>query len=128
VLDQFSIIEDTLTGEEGTYLRVRDTLYIESNPNHYNIEVDFLVKNGAGFDEFDWRANNLCTTFDGRFPVLADNDNALDGTLKYNMESRGFKPFFGSKTLKLRIQIKDRNLNLSNVIETGEFTLESIRK
>jgi hypothetical protein len=128
VLHQYSQIDTTLVSGGVTYHVVEDTLYIQSNPNHYNIEVDFFVKEGGSFVEYDWR-KEFCSTFDGRFPILSDNnDTALDGTLKYNMESRGFKLIFGAKTLKLRIQIKDRALHLSNVIETGEFTLESIRK
>jgi hypothetical protein len=117
-----------LTSQESNdvYYLVQDSLYAVLNPDHYNIEVDFFVKEGSTFVEFDWR-KEFCTTFDGRFPILSDNENALDGTLKYNMESRGFKILFGDKTLKLRIEIKDRALNRSNVIETGEFTLAGIR-
>jgi hypothetical protein len=128
-LGEFTSIEDTLTsqGSNDIYYLVKDSLYAVLNPNHYNIEVDFLVKEGSTFVEFDWR-KEFCTTFDGRFPILSDSRNALDGTLKYNMESRGFKILFGNKTLKLRIQIKDRALNRSNIVESGEFTLEGIRK
>jgi hypothetical protein len=127
---------DTLfrSGDNAVFYLVNDTLYIESNPNHYNIEVDFLIKDPSssdpdhpGFTEFDWR-KEFCATFDGRFPILSENDNAaLDGNLKYNMESRGFKILFGNKTMKLRVQIKDRKLNVSNTIDSEEFTLESIR-
>ncbi len=109
-----------------------DTLYFELNPDHYNITVDFLVKNPSTliFEEFDWTKEfaypNCGPTFDGRFPILF-KDNAgspLEGELKYIMQSTGFKLAFSIKTLKLRIQIKDRALNLSNVIETPEFTLQ----
>lgn len=134
VLDQFSTIKDTVFDQGRPYLLVFDTLYFEPNPNHYNITVDFLVKTDPNnpvpdlrFTEFDWR-KEFCTTFDGRFPVLSTSSSALDGNLKYAMESRGFKILFGGKTLKLRIQIKDRSLNESNTIETPEFTLDGIRK
>jgi hypothetical protein len=126
ITDQYSDISDSLTSNGSVFYMINDSLYFKSNPNHYNIEVDYLVKEGGTFVEFDWR-KEFCSTFDGRFPLLSDNDNALDGTLKYNMESRGFKILFGGKTFKLRIQIKDRALHLSNVIETPEVTLESIR-
>jgi hypothetical protein len=131
-LDDISDIEDTLSapGPGGAqYYLVRDTLYLQPNPNHYNIEVDFLVKdNTNNFVEYDWRKER-CTTFDGRFPFLSEDEGAaLDGTLRYTMESRGFKFLFGGKTMKLRIQITDRLLHKSNVVESGEFTLDGIRR
>jgi hypothetical protein len=134
VLDKLSKRVDTLKNESGTFYMIRDTLYLRSNPDHYNIEVDFLVKEDPNnpdpdkrFTEYDWRKER-CSTFDGRFPFLSETNSALDGSLKYTMESRGFKILFGGKTMKLRIQIKDRALHRSNVIETPEFTLEGIRK
>jgi hypothetical protein len=140
-----SKIVDTLTeripGSPGNpprdifYYQIVDTVYFELNPNHYNIEVDFLVKepgnpnaDAQGFVEFDWFAPPLCQTFDGRFPVLTNNQNSLEGTLSYSMISTGFVVLFSIKTLKLRIQIKDIALHKSNVIETPEFTLDKIRK
>jgi len=134
VLDEFSKFADTLTNQSGTFYLITDTLYHVSNPNHYNIEVDFLVlvdpnnpNPALRYEEYDWREER-CSTYDGRFPFLSETNTALDGTLKYSMESRGFQILFGGKTIKLRVQIKDRKLNKSNVIETGDFTLVSIRR
>jgi hypothetical protein len=108
-----------------------DTLYFELNPDHYNIEIDFLVKNADGtFTEFDWTKEfnypNCGTSFDGRYPILFKNEpgSPLEGSLQYGMGSIGFKVLFSIKTLKLRIQIKDRALNKSNEIFTPEFTLQ----
>ncbi|MFZ1806019.1 MAG: hypothetical protein WAU36_02290 [Cyclobacteriaceae bacterium] len=106
--------------------QVIDTVYFELNPDHYNIFLDFLVKqNDGSFQEFDWRTE-FCSTYDGRFPILAKNsdlslNNPVEGTLRYAMLSTGFKLQFSIKTLKLRIQIQDRVLNKSNIIETPEF-------
>jgi hypothetical protein len=107
-----------------------DTFYFELNPDHYNIEVDFLVKNPDGtFTEFDWTEEfnypNCGTSFDGRFPILYKEEpgTPLEGSLRYSMGSIGFKALFSVKTLKLRVQIKDRALNKSNEIFTPEFTL-----
>ena len=100
-------------------------MYFTPNQDHYNIEVDFLVKDPSapdGFREFDWR-EEFCTTLDGRFPVFSDNNSSIDGTLKYSMTSLGFRALFSIKTLKLRVSIKDRARNRSNVITTPEFTL-----
>lgn len=106
--------------------QIIDTVYFELNPDHYNIFIDFLVKqNDGSFQEFDWR-KEFCTTYDGRFPILAKNadlslKNPVEGTLRYAMLSTGFKLQFSIKTLKLRVQIQDRLLNKSNIIETPEF-------
>ncbi len=110
---------------------VKDTLYFELNPDYYNITVEFWVKNSDGtFTEFDFReAFNYPAcggTFDGRFPILyKDKPGApLEGKIRYGMGSTGFKALFSIKTLKLKVQIKDRALNRSKVIETTEFTLQ----
>jgi hypothetical protein len=110
------------------YYQIRDTFLIAVNPNHYNIEVDFFVKEGNDFVEYDWRKEFCTQSFDGRFPTLSSkNGSALDGTLKYTMNSLGFVAIFSVKTLKLRIRIRDRALHTSRWIETGEFTLDKIR-
>jgi hypothetical protein len=112
-----------------TYYALLDTFYVEKNPNHYNITVEFLQKQGSGFETFEWRTvypyPTCGETFDGRFPVLSEQGktSALEGKLRYAMKSNGFLPFFSAKTLKLRVQIKDRALHSSNIIETPEFTL-----
>ena len=127
------MIVDTLvnsSNEIAGYAALK-TWYIESNPNHYNITVKFLQKqNDGSFVEFDFR-EAYCTTYDGRFPVLADSKRAVEGTLKYAMVGTGFLSTFSINTLKLEIQIKDRAFHEGNdgdPIETPEFTLNDIRK
>lgn len=129
VLDPAVKIVKTLYQGSTKFFLIQDTLYFEINPNHFNIEVDFLLKdsNGPDFTEFDWRKEVGCISFDGRFPVLSDYGKALEGTLRYRMISTGFVSLFGlDQPMKLRIQIKDQALNLSNVIFTKEFTLGQI--
>lgn len=125
-LDPMVKLVDSLQDIDGNiYYQIQDTLYYTPNPDHYNIEVDFLVKDPSapgGFKEFDWQ-KEFCTTFDGRFPVFSDKDSSIDGTLRYSMTSLGFVSLFSIKTLKLRVSIKDHHRNQSNVIETTEFTL-----
>jgi hypothetical protein len=124
--------EVTFDGKK--YLEITDTLYFDPNPNHYNIEVRFYVKNGDTYDLYDWRSDgcnrvtNVGQTFDARFPELSEDENTVEGTLKYGMYSLGFKETFGNKTLRLEIQIKDRALHLSNRIITRDFTLLEILK
>lgn len=136
VLENTDVIFDTLEAQEvingvivrTPYYHFRDTLYAIPNDNHYNITIDFLVKNNDGtFTKFDW--TSLCENYDGRFPVLSyDEPQPLEGTIRYKMQSNGWLPLFSIKTMKLRIYIKDRALNKSNVIETPEFTMDKIRR
>jgi hypothetical protein len=131
VLDRKQMKIDSLMDpvtKRAAYYQIRDTFLIAVNPNHYNIEVDFFVKEGNDFVEYDWRKEFCTQSFDGRFPILSSkNGTALDGTLKYTMNSLGFIAIFSVKTLKLRIRIRDRALHTSRWIETGEFTLDKIR-
>lgn len=118
------------TGAPDIYVLL-DTFAIRANPHHFNIKVDFLIKeivNGQEtFKPFNWK--NSCgfgQDFSARFPILSDNDSPLEGTLRYGMGTVGFHPLFDGKTLKLRVRIWDRDLNVSNVIETPQFTLQDI--
>lgn len=113
-----------------------DTFYFQLNPNHYNIFVDFFVKNNDGsYKEFDWQKEfsypNCGIPFDGRFPILSKDPSSktpLDGTIRYGMQSTGFLALFSIKTLMLKITIQDRELNKSNTVSTGDFKLLDIRK
>ena len=89
-----------------------------------------IKQNDGSFEVFDWRTEfeypGCATSYDGRFPILAKNgdlsvQSPVEGTLKYGMVSSAFILQFSIKTLKLRVQIQDRLLNRSNVIETPEF-------
>lgn len=109
---------------------VVDTVYFKLNSDHYNIFVDFLVKNEATqeFEEYDFR-KEYCTTYDGRIPILAKEqgeETPLQGTIRYAMIGTGFKLVFSIKPIKLRVQIQDRALNRSNVILSDAFTLDAI--
>src|SRR4051812_34423285 len=86
IFDNTYKIVDTLkaTNLPSVYVLL-DTFYYQTNPNHYNIDVDFMVKVDPNnpdpekrYEEYDFR-NEFCTTFDGRFPVLATTASALDG-------------------------------------------------
>jgi hypothetical protein len=123
VVDNTFNIVETIKRSGVEYHGVQDMVYFEVNPDHFNITVDFLVWDGTGFTEFDFRKEFCNQSFDGRFPPLQDDDRALEGTLSYTMTSFGFKTIFRLKRLKLRIAIKDRALHESRVIETPEFSL-----
>lgn len=104
---------------------IRDTLYFDQNPNYYNIRIRFYQKVGTTLQEFSWE-DEFCSTFSGRFPVLSDKNDPVEGTLRYNMKSSGFIPLFSVKTLTLDVIITDRTLK-SDSIRTPEFTLDRIR-
>lgn len=110
-----------------------DTLYTRPNTFADNFLVDFLVKKNGSFTLFNWitaPSSGCGESQNGRFMPLYDSEipnKPLSGTLTYTMENYGFVPYFRNDTLKLRIKITDRALNISNVIETPEFTLESIQ-
>ena len=110
-----------------------DTILVEINENHYNYFIRFFTKKNGEYTEFDWRAPPYYQTFDGRFPLLnrdiVDNqlkDRPLEGILKYGMTSSGWL-FIFRDSVKISVQIQDRALNKSNIVESPDFTLESIR-
>ena len=112
-----------------------DTFYIQLNPNHYNIFVDFFIFDNATqtFKEFDWQKEfaypNCGQTYDGRFPILSKDlsqKTPLDGTIHYAMQSIGFTILFSIKAFYLEVTIQDRILNKSNTIRTPTHTLQEI--
>jgi hypothetical protein len=135
VLDGTSVVDTLYNRVNGTKIAthfiVRDTLYFQVNKNHYNIDVDFLVKDPAnpnadenGFVEYNWRKEFCQQDLDGRFPILTDKvGQPLEGQIRYGMTTIGFRRIFTIKTLKLRIKIRDRALNESNTVFSKEFTL-----
>lgn len=101
-----------------------DTAYIHLNENFYNIYIDFLVQQPNGeFAEFDL-IEKFGVSFDGRFPILNDPVRSIEGTLTYRMVS-AFRivPELRNNNVKLRVQIRDRSLNPSNIIETEIFDI-----
>lgn len=105
-----------------------DTFYYKRNPNYSNIEVEFWIKEGSGYKLFDWEKEFCTISFNQRFPVLTEDEGPLEGSLQYAMVTSGMKSLFSIKTMKLRIRIRDRSLNISNEIETPEFTLDKIKR
>ena len=110
----------------------KDTVWVELNPDHYNIFVRFFEKRNGEYEEFDWRDPPYYQTFDGRFPLLNTKIEEqrlvirpLEGSLRYGMTSSGWL-FLFRDTLKIEVMIQDRALNKSNVVSTPDFTLDMI--
>lgn len=113
----------------------RDTVYIARNPFKNNIEVRFFRKRGAdNYEEIDWRyltsPFGCGISFDGRFPILdpesASNSSSLEGTIRYAMVSTGFRTVLRKDTFNIQFRVFDRNLNESNMAETGDITLDQL--
>jgi hypothetical protein len=76
--------------------------------------------------EFDW-FEEFCIDFNGRFPVLTNQEGPLEGTIRYAMPNSSFLALFSVKTLRLKVSIRDRALNLSEEVTTPQFTLDGIK-
>lgn len=120
---------DTLSSDNfPDVYKVTDVFYKRDNPLHSNIDVEFWVKTGNSYTLFDWEKEYCEDAFNQRFPELSDKSGPLEGNLTYAMTSLGIRASFSIKTLKLRIKIRDRAFNVSNIVETEDFTLDKIKR
>ncbi|MEL0008972.1 MAG: hypothetical protein VW741_03785 [Flammeovirgaceae bacterium] len=110
-----------------------DTFYIQKNENNKNIFIEFYKKENDEFKLIDWKRifdeeYGCGIDFNSRFPPLniSNSNQLLSGKLRYGMVSYGFDIILKNDIFKLKIYIKDRELNTSNIIETPEVTLEEI--
>ena len=87
--------------------------------NNYFIDLERLNKDGE-FEPVVFTPPDF--TLSSRFPVLntLDKETALEGDLKFtfNLFSTSFSPVQKGDTLRYKISIADRNLNVSNVVVT----------
>lgn len=106
-----------------------DTILVDRNLDHFNFFLEFLVRQDDGsFKAFNPALERNCAPpYHGRYFVLntARDIRPLEGELQYSLVS-GFLLLFRNDIIKLRIQIQDRSLNKSNVIETEEFRIFDI--
>ena len=109
---------------------VRDTIWVEQNPNHNNIFVRFFIKRNGQYSEFRWQDPPFYTSFNGRFPsILTDNQvQPVEGSIRYAMLSFGWESIFRNDTLRIDVQIQDKALNRSNEVSSSELTLAQITK
>jgi hypothetical protein len=109
---------------------VRDTVWVEQNPDHNNIFIRFFIKRNGVFNEFRWEDPPFFTTFNGRFPRVFNSANGqpVEGTLQYSMLSFGWQSIFRNDTIRIDVQIQDRALNKSNVVSSPEVTLNQISR
>ncbi len=115
-----------------------DTIEILTNLNHYNYFCDFYIKKGNNFERIlDFNPDDgipyqvPVNPFYYRFPILntTQKKGPLEGNLQIALANAFFQRFDGvgtfepTDTLKVRIYIKDRALNNSNVVESQQFTI-----
>jgi hypothetical protein len=109
---------------------VRDTVWIEQNPNHNNIFIKFFIKRAGSYSEFRWEDPPFFTTFNGRFPRMLNSNasQAVEGRIDYAMLSFGWPSIFRNDTIRVDVFIQDRALNKSNVVSSPEVTLNQITR
>lgn len=109
---------------------VKDTIWVEQNPNQYNIFVQFFIKRDGVFTEFKWEDPPFFTTFNGRFPrvLTTEEGQAVEGNIKYGMLSSGWESIFRTDTIRVDVEIQDRQLNRSNLVSSPEVTLRQITR
>ncbi|MEM7548540.1 MAG: hypothetical protein AAF363_02630 [Bacteroidota bacterium] len=119
-----------------TIRQTEDTVWVEQNRFNRNYFVELLQENSqsgdfAVVDLADLLGPSGANAFDARFILIRDNLNseelAVEGTITRRIATTSFgflfvvNPQLRNSNLRFRIQIADRNLNLSNVVETSNF-------
>lgn len=109
---------------------VKDTIWVKQNPNQYNIFVRFYIKRNGKFTEFKWSDPPFYTTFNGRFPriLTTEEGQAVEGNIRYGMLSSGWQSIFRTDTIRVDVEIQDRELNRSNQVSSPEVTLKQITR
>ncbi len=107
---------------------VKDTIWVVQNPNQFNIFVKFFIKRNGQFSEFRWQDPPFFTTFNGRFPrvLTTEEGQAVEGNIRYGMLSSGWQSIFRNDTIRIDVEIQDRQLNRSNQVSSPEVTLSQI--
>ena len=120
-------IIDTLFDElDDRYFLIEEALLYKKNIYHNNIYVKYEVFENGNWVEFDW-FGEFCLDFNGRFPVLTNQEGPLEGTIRYAMPNSSFLALFSVKKLRLKVSIRDRALNISQEITTPQFDLDGIK-
>ncbi len=109
---------------------VKDTIWVKQNPNQYNIFVRFYIKRNGKFTEFKWSDPPFFTTFNGRFPriLTTEEGQAVEGNIRYRMLSSGWQSIFRTDTIRIDVEVQDRQLNRSNQVSSPEVTLKQITR
>lgn len=98
------------------------------NEFFFNYFVTFEKKNNGTFELVTLPDTDIPVSLNGRFPPLntLGRKVTLEGDLHYSFlvfYGGNFSPIQANDTLRFKIKIADRTLNLSNEIETGEVVI-----
>lgn len=122
-------VADTVYQNGAPVILTPEYFYVKRNPFHSNFFVEYyIVENGEErlFD-FALESGQACGDADKRrFYPFSDVGDPISGSITYKQESRAFIPFFSNDSIKIKVRIADRALNLSNVVESPVFTLQQI--
>jgi len=98
-----------------------DTLppYNIEGADYYNLELVYMEKQQGKWIRFD----SLTPPFNYRIPVLNKDGQTitLDGTINVTLDPLYYVPIGNFDTIKYEIRLKDRALQVSNIIETPEL-------
>lgn len=122
---QIVVEKDTIT--------VYDTLYASKNPRRFNFYVNFFIKdkfNGT-FSTYQFSDDCDATIIENFTPFVEDvnADKPVSGVLTRNvLIDFGFPEeiYLREEILKIQIYILDRSGNVSNTVESFEFSLKQI--
>lgn len=114
-------------------VQIEDTIRVKVDSTFYNYRIDIFRKVNGQYNIYDPRrisALTSCDPKDRNFLRIntQPNDRPLQGTLRYKYTSQIFGTLLRpTDSLKLFITIKDRAGNISNTVESNDFTLEGIK-
>lgn len=123
--------DETIEFYNDELISIKDTVFVNRNPFHFNIFIDLLVKQGDDYVPFEF--DECDPGYTARFPVFKRSafGRPLDGSIEYAFFSTQFDPetsFLLTQTLRLRFYIYDRALNQSNVVTTPDFRILDLRQ
>jgi hypothetical protein len=114
--DSVAIIQVAFTDGDGNIgLNQGDTLAPYTGQFYFNCFIEYYeLQNGV------WVKPPLNPPFYYRIPPLSDNHHAIEGTIDIRLNAPFFSPS-AFDTIKYSITIADRDLHLSNTVETPAF-------
>jgi hypothetical protein len=124
------IVNDEVVSE--TLVEDVDTVYVQRNPNHFNIYIELYIKQGGNYVLYE--LDECDPGYTARFPLFKKSNigRPLDGNISYAFFSVLFNDPESSplltETLRIRFWIYDRTLQKSNEVITPDFRLLDLRQ
>lgn len=95
--------------------------YASGEPFHHNLFIEYFEKQNGS-----WVLINLALPYRYRIPVITPTgqNKLLEGEIAVALAPFPTDPNSSYDTVKYSVQLADRALNLSNVIETGSIVVQ----